>query len=176
MGAAVGEVSFPAHVVTASGVVLPGRPALTSSNDTDAPGGSWGARLGLGHAHAVPKLTEGQPPAGPDEVVLDAELARRAGVQVGDDITVQATAAPRTYRVAGVAAPPDADGLASQSALFFSAAEAERLAGHPGGWTRSACWPSQGWTRRPCTSGSPRPWKDRRARPRRRGQRPGGVP
>ena len=38
---------------------------------------------------------------------------------------MQATAAtPQAYGVAGVAAPPDADGLASQSALFFSAAEA----------------------------------------------------
>ena len=84
VGAAVGEVSFPAHVVTTSGAVLPGPPSpYTSSSDT--------------------------------------ELARRAGVQVGDEVTVQATATPR-----------GADELASQSALFFSAAEAERLAGHPG--------------------------------------------
>src|SRR4029453_2512036 len=132
VGAAVGEVSFPAHVVTTSGAALPGPPGpYTSSNDTDAPGGSWG------HAWDSAALTpftliEGRVPVGPDEVVLDAELARRAGVQVGGEVTVQATATPRVYGVAGVAAPPDADGLASQSALFFSAAEAERLAGHPG--------------------------------------------
>jgi putative ABC transport system permease protein len=127
--AAVGEVSFPAHVVTASGAVLPGPPSPYASDD--APGGSWGHAWDS--AALTPfELTEGQPPAGPDEVVLDAELTRRAGVQVGDEVTVQATAAPRAYRVVGVAAAPDGDGLASQSALFFAAAEAERLAGHPG--------------------------------------------
>jgi putative ABC transport system permease protein len=122
VGAAVGEVSFPAHVVTGTGVVLPGPPSpYTSSNDTDAPGGSWGHAWDS--ATLTPfTLTEGRAPVGPDEVVLDAELARRAGVRVGDEVTVQATATPRAYGVAGVAAPPDAGGLASQSALFFSAA------------------------------------------------------
>jgi putative ABC transport system permease protein len=129
VGAAVGEVSFPARVVTASGVVLAGPRGPYASDG--APGGSWGHAWDS--AALTPfGLTEGRAPAGPDEVVLDAELARHAGVQVGDDVTVQATAAPRAYRVAGVAAAPDGDGLASQSALFFSAAEAERLAGHPG--------------------------------------------
>ena len=132
VGAAVGEVSFPAHMVTTSGAVLPGPPSpYTSSSDTDAPGGSWGHAWDS--ATLTPfELTEGRAPIGPDEVVLDAELARRAGVQVGDEVTVQATATPRAYGVTGVAAAPDTDGLASQSALFFSAAEAERLAGHPG--------------------------------------------
>lgn len=128
--AAIGEVSFPAHVATGSGAVLPGPPSpYGSSNDT--PGGSWGHAWDSA-ALAPFTLTEGRAPASRGEVVLDAELARRAGVQVGDEVTVQATAAPRAYRVAGVAAAPGGTGLKSQSALFFAAAEAQRLAGNPG--------------------------------------------
>jgi putative ABC transport system permease protein len=127
--AAIGEVTFPAHVVTASGAVLQGPRSRYTSDG--AAGGSWG------HAWDSAALTpfvlaEGQEPTGSDEVVMDAELARRANVQVGDEVGVQATAAPRVYRVAGIAVPRDGDGLVSQSTLFFSAAEAGRLTGIPG--------------------------------------------
>src|SRR5918995_3745529 len=67
VGAAVGEVSFPAHVVTASGAVLPGPPSPHASDD--APGGSWGHAWES--AALTPfTLTEGRAPAGLDEVVL----------------------------------------------------------------------------------------------------------
>jgi putative ABC transport system permease protein len=52
-------------------------------------------------------------------------------VAVGDRIRVAAGGTAGTYRVTGVAAP--AGGLAvTQPAMFFSAADAWRLAGHPG--------------------------------------------
>jgi putative ABC transport system permease protein len=122
--AAIPEVSFSARVVTASGALLSG-PAGQDSEDN-----SWG------HAWESAQLTpfaliEGDAPVDPDEVVLDAELARRADARPGDEVAIQATSALRTYHVTGIAAPPDGEGLPRQSALFFSSAEAERLAGHP---------------------------------------------
>jgi putative ABC transport system permease protein len=122
--AAVPEVSFPAYVVTASGAMLGG------PTGRDAEGNSFGHAWES--AVLTPfTLTTGRPPAGPGEVVLDAELARRAGLEVGDQVTVQATAPASAYRVSGIATAPGRDGLAHQSTLFFAAAEAQRLSTHP---------------------------------------------
>jgi putative ABC transport system permease protein len=122
--AAVPEVSFPAHVVTASGAILGGPPGQDSEGNSL--GHAWGSAV------LTPfTLTTGRPPAGPGEVVLDAELARRAGLEVGDQVTIQATAPPRAYRVSGIATAPGGDGLARQSTLFFVTAEAQRLSTHP---------------------------------------------
>ncbi|MEV5592592.1 FtsX-like permease family protein [Streptomyces sp. NPDC052496] len=79
-------------------------------------------------------LREGHAPAGPRQVVLDGRLADRAGVRVGDEITVQALGDPATYEVSGIAAPGgqgDRTGLAHQGAVFFTDQHARRLAGHP---------------------------------------------
>jgi putative ABC transport system permease protein len=125
VGAAVPEVSFPAHVVTPAGAVLPGPPGRDSLRN------SWGHAWDS--AVLTPfTLTAGRGPTGPGEVVMDAELARRAGVRTGDRVTVQATSAARAYRVSGIATAPGAGGLSRQSTLFFATAEAQRLAAHPG--------------------------------------------
>lgn len=119
--AAIPELTFPAYVVM-DGQPVPG------------PGGgpSWGHPWDS--AALTPfTLRAGRAPVASDELVVDADLARRAGLHVGSVVTVQATAAPASYRVVGIAAAgKNQDGLGSQSALFFSAAEARRLAGHPG--------------------------------------------
>ena len=119
--AAVPELTFPARVVTASGTVLSG------PEGEDAEDRSWGHAWDS--ARVTPfELVDGDAPDRADEVVLDAELAGRAGVHAGDEVTIQATSVPRTYRVAGLAAPPDGEGLPQQSALFFAPEEAGRLA------------------------------------------------
>ncbi|MGW0670054.1 FtsX-like permease family protein [Streptomyces sp. NPDC002746] len=89
-------------------------------------------------------LTAGRAPAAADDVVIDRGLARRAGLSVGDRITVQSTRAPRTYRVSGVAAPKSGDRLREQTSLFFSTAEAERLAARPGQVTAFGVLPAAG--------------------------------
>jgi len=110
---AVGEATFPARVV-AGGVL-------------DALGHNWDAAV------LTPfELREGREPARDDEVVLDAQLARRAGVEVGGRVEVMTTSTPVAYRVVGVAAPAGADGLAKQSGLYFTAARAGELSGQPG--------------------------------------------
>ncbi|WP_219664352.1 ABC transporter permease [Streptomyces bambusae] len=118
--AALPEITFPAYAVTPGGRIVPGVDGKPSY------GHAWTS------APLTPfVLTEGAAPAGADEVVVDRELARRAGLRPGAELTVQSTDAPRTYRVTGVAAPSGGD-LRQQSSLFFSDAEAERLSGRTG--------------------------------------------
>ncbi|MEV7521826.1 FtsX-like permease family protein [Streptomyces sp. NPDC091371] len=118
--AALPEISFPAYAVTPKGQIVPGVDGKPS----------------YGHAWTSAPLTpftlaDGAAPAGPDEVVVDRELARRTGIKTGAQLTVQATGTPRTYRVTGIAAPAGGD-LKQQTSLFFSDGEAERLSGRSG--------------------------------------------
>ncbi|MCF2526697.1 FtsX-like permease family protein [Yinghuangia soli] len=119
--AVVPELTFPATAFTTQGAPLGG------PGDGPSWGHAWDSAVLTPFA-----LTAGTAPTGPDDVVLDADLARRAGAAVGSQVTVQSTAAPKTYRVTGIAAPQDRTGLARQTTLFFHTAEAARLAGHPG--------------------------------------------
>ncbi|MFI7297639.1 ABC transporter permease [Streptomyces sp. NPDC050121] len=88
------------------------------------------------------RLTAGTAPAAATDVVVDGGLAARARLVPGDRLTVQSTQAPRTYRVSGIAAPATA--VRHQRALFFSAAEARRLAAHPGQVTAFGVLPKTG--------------------------------
>ncbi|MFE6049532.1 ABC transporter permease [Kitasatospora sp. NPDC056446] len=114
--AAVPEVSFPAAAVTADGKVLSGPQGGPSL------GHSWASAV-----LAPFRLVSGRAPAGPDEVVLDAATAARAGVSAGGTVRLATTEAPRGYTVAGLASPPQES--SRQSALFFSTEQAARLAG-----------------------------------------------
>ncbi|WP_092774958.1 FtsX-like permease family protein [Actinokineospora terrae] len=107
--AAVGEVDFPATVITDRGPV-PSR------------GHNWAAAV-----LAPFTLTEGEAPDGPDEVVLDAGVAR--GVAVGARVRVETPASSREYRVVGVASAP---GVTRQAAVYFSEGQATALFGRPG--------------------------------------------
>lgn len=114
---AVAEVNFPAHLVTADGSVLSG-PEGTASW-----GHSWES------AQLTPfSIIDGAEPDSAKEVVVDEALADRSGVDVGDSVTVQSTGMPAEYEVSGIAAAQNGE-LTEQSALFFSAEEAEWLAG-----------------------------------------------
>ncbi|MFE0020600.1 ABC transporter permease [Amycolatopsis sp. NPDC059021] len=104
---AVGEVSFPVTVAKAADVL----------------GHAWNSAALTPYA-----LTSGNAPA-PGEVVLDAGLARNAGLSIGDRVDIAAHGSASGYRVAGIAAAPRA---MTQSALFFAPTDAERLSGHPG--------------------------------------------
>ncbi|MFD9322023.1 ABC transporter permease [Streptomyces sp. NPDC060053] len=115
---------------------------LTTSGTPDADG-----RPAYGHAWdsaaLTPyRLTAGTAPAAATDLVVDRDLAVRAGLAPGDRLTVQSTQAPRTYRVSGIAAPATA--VRHQSALFFSTDEARRLAAHPGQVTAFGVLPKAG--------------------------------
>ncbi|MEU3409441.1 FtsX-like permease family protein [Streptomyces sp. NPDC006670] len=90
-----------------------------------------------GHAWTSAALTpftlaEGRAPGNADEVVVDRDLAARAGLTPGARLAVQSTGEPKTYTISGVARAAAGGGLGHQSALFFSDAEAERLADRAG--------------------------------------------
>ncbi|MDQ0831988.1 putative ABC transport system permease protein [Streptomyces achromogenes] len=94
-----------------------------------------GGRTAHGHAWESAaltpyRLTAGTAPTAATDVVVDRYLAERARLEPGDRLTVQSSKAPRSYRVSGIAAPATA--VRHQTSLFFSTAEARRLAARPG--------------------------------------------
>ncbi|MGW5774121.1 FtsX-like permease family protein [Streptomyces longwoodensis] len=121
-------------------------PELTFLAQPVIPGGT-GGRSAYGHAWdsaaLTPyRLTAGSAPKAATDLVVDSWLAGRARLQVGDRLTVQSTRAPRGYRVSGIAAPEAA--VRHQTSLFFSTAEARRLAAHPGEVTAFGVFPGPG--------------------------------
>ncbi|MFJ3701763.1 MULTISPECIES: FtsX-like permease family protein [Streptomyces] len=76
-------------------------------------------------------LREGSAPSASDEVVPDADLARRADLSVGSKVRIVVGSIPSTYRVVGIAGPPKG-GLDRQSAVFFTDDRATELSGRPG--------------------------------------------
>ncbi|WP_410572292.1 FtsX-like permease family protein [Amycolatopsis sp. cmx-4-61] len=110
--AAVAEQSFPAHVVTRAGQVLADRESL---------GHNWDAAV-----LAPFTLRGGTAPAAAGEVVLDADLARRADVGIGGQVRITTRSGPVPFKVSGIV-----DGLSRQSAMFFTAGRAAELAGRP---------------------------------------------
>ncbi|MEU9022744.1 FtsX-like permease family protein [Actinomadura sp. NPDC048394] len=90
------------------------------------PDESWGH--GWESAALTPfTLREGRAPTAADEIVVDAATARANGLRPGSRVRV-ASAEPGSYRVSGVTR----QALKDQAAIFFTTAEARRLAGHPG--------------------------------------------
>ncbi|MGW7485187.1 ABC transporter permease [Nonomuraea muscovyensis] len=95
-----------------------------------------GGIAGLGQDWAVARLgpytlTAGAPPARPGGLVLDAGLAARTGAAVGGRVGVEVNGVTETFTVTGLAAR-ERDRPVARPALFFSTADARRLAGHPG--------------------------------------------
>ncbi|MER7464736.1 FtsX-like permease family protein [Streptomyces sp. NPDC097981] len=106
------------------------------------------AKPSYGHAWSSAALTpftmtDGRAPQGGGEVVVDRELAARAGLKPGARLTVQATGEPKTYTVSGIAQAP-LGGLARQSVLFFGDAEAQRMAARDGQVTAIGVVPAPG--------------------------------
>ncbi|MER5906655.1 ABC transporter permease [Streptomyces mirabilis] len=123
-------------------------PELTFLAEPLAPGGAVDKdRPAYGHAWDSAALTPytlttGTAPKADGDLVIDRRLAERAHLEPGDRLTVQSTQSPRTYRVTGTAAP--AQEVRHQTALFFSTAEARRLAAHPGQVTAFGVLPAKG--------------------------------
>ncbi|MFF7552421.1 ABC transporter permease [Streptomyces olivaceus] len=76
------------------------------------------------------ELAEGNEPGSAGETVLDASLARAAGVEVGDTVRLSVGTTPQDYEVAGLVDAP-ANGLDRQSAAFFTDARAAGLSQRP---------------------------------------------
>ncbi|MFE2066181.1 ABC transporter permease [Streptomyces sp. NPDC059467] len=121
-------------------------PELTFLAQPLTPAGT-GGRTAYGHAWESAALTpyrlvSGTAPKAATDLVVDRDLAARAHLRPGATLTVQSTQAPRAYRITGIAAP--ATDVRHQTSLFFSAAEARRLAAHPGQVTAFGVLPAHG--------------------------------
>jgi putative ABC transport system permease protein len=73
-------------------------------------------------------LVGGTGPAGPNQVVLDRDLAAASGVGVGAKIRVRTSGGVRDVTVTGLAAPPHGVAGAAENAIFFVAPEQSGLA------------------------------------------------
>ncbi len=76
-------------------------------------------------------LAAGTRPDGPGEVVLEADLARRAGVGVGGSVDLVLGSIPSRYEVVGLVTPPGGAPM-RQPALFLSDEQAQRMYDRPG--------------------------------------------
>ncbi|WP_427919608.1 FtsX-like permease family protein [Streptomyces sp. cg40] len=121
-------------------------PELTFLAQPLTPAGT-GGRTAYGHAWDSAALTPyrlvtGSVPRTATDLVIDRDFAGRARLRPGDRLTVQSTQAPRVYRITGIAAPTTP--VRHQTSLFFSTAEARRLAAHPGQVTAFGVLPTKG--------------------------------
>lgn len=111
VASAVGDVSFPAAVVTEGGAAVP-------AVDPSVNGHGWSSTALLAEPRVV-----GTAPAGAGEVALDDGTAAAAGARPGDRIKVIASGRSATYRVSAVV---EAEG----SGVYFADATAAKLADH----------------------------------------------
>ena len=119
VASAVPDLAFPVEVTAA------GR-ALRGADGAPVAGHGWAS------AALTPyTLRTGNPP-GPGQAVLDADLATRAGLTTGADVTVTSRTGVRTLRISGIAAPAGRDGLPAQGALFVADDAAAALSGLAG--------------------------------------------
>jgi putative ABC transport system permease protein len=77
-------------------------------------------------------LRSGTAPTGPDDVVLDAATAKKAGYAPGDQVTVVFAEGPRNFTVSGVAGFGDADNLAGATLATFELRTAQQVLGKVG--------------------------------------------
>ncbi|MGW8332149.1 FtsX-like permease family protein [Streptomyces sp. NPDC055897] len=161
---AIPELTFLARALIPSGVSgASGASGASDASGASRPAGAAGAAsptgvpdglrpdaAGPSYGHSwdsaplTPfKLAQGRAPSAATDLVIDQGLATRAGLAVGDRLMVQSTQSPRTYTVTGIATPAGGR-LQQQTSLFFSTAEATRLAARPGRITAIGVTPETG--------------------------------
>ena len=72
-------------------------------------------------------LRSGEPPAGPDEVVIDVRTAEDNDFAVGDTVEIITLRAPQEFTITGVAGFGDADNLAGATVAVFDTATSQEL-------------------------------------------------
>jgi putative ABC transport system permease protein len=116
--AAIADVSAPARLLGPDGVIAgpTGHPTAVHPWDTAALTPYW--------------LESGRAPLGARDLVLDAGLARRGAVRIGQRVRVSSNGPAQTMTVVGIART--AAGVPRQGVMFVTRREAERLAATPG--------------------------------------------
>ncbi|MFC7530239.1 ABC transporter permease [Actinoplanes sp. GCM10030250] len=113
----IADAAFAVQVTDATG-----RP-VRAADDAPVIGHGWSS------AALTPySLDDGREP-GRGEVVVDADLATRAGLDVGEALVLTTRTGTHQVRVSGVAAPPGRSGLPAQGALFLGDDEVPAVSG-----------------------------------------------
>jgi putative ABC transport system permease protein len=82
------------------------------------------------------RIVEGNPPRGPDEIVLDPTYAERTGHRVGDTVTVLTTTGQDRFRVSGIMRYADGKAsLGGETYVMFTTETAQRVLDVPGQYT-----------------------------------------
>jgi putative ABC transport system permease protein len=95
-----------------------------------APAG--GVNYDANGATSAVSIREGRAPAGPGEVALDVSTARKAGLKVGERMTVLLASGRQEPMLTGTFGLGDSDSLGGASIVAFEQKTAERLLGRPG--------------------------------------------
>ncbi|MFG2163621.1 ABC transporter permease [Micromonospora chersina] len=103
----VPDAAFPVELTTAAGPVR-------GADAAPVIGHGWSS------AALTPyRLRAGHPPTA-GEAVVDADLAARGGLTVGDEVRITTRTGVHRLRLAGIAAPAGRDALPAQGALFLA--------------------------------------------------------
>ncbi|MEU0560196.1 ABC transporter permease [Dactylosporangium sp. NPDC006015] len=116
----VADYAFPVQATTGDG-----RP-LRGADDAPVIGHGWASAV------LTPYTMKNGNTPGAGEAVIDADLAARGHVAVGDELRVTTRTGARTVRISGIAAPAGRDGLPAQGALFLADADVAAVSGLPG--------------------------------------------
>ena len=81
---------------------------------------------GAGH------LREGQVPSGPDELVVDAQTANKAGFLVGDQVTVIFEDGRQTFTLVGIVGFGETDSILGATLAGFDLPTAQHVLGKDG--------------------------------------------
>jgi putative ABC transport system permease protein len=93
-------------------------------------------------------LKQGQPPAGPTDVAIDAGTARKAGFHVGDTVTILLKGPARQFTVVGIVGFGSTDNLAGATIAAFDVPTAQKYLGTPGTYTDLAIASKDGVTQK----------------------------
>ena len=79
----------------------------------------------------VAEISEGRPPAGPDEIVVNTALAENAGYGVGDSAPVLTDGPTREFSIVGLVTYDGKGSLAGETSIFFTEETAHELLNRP---------------------------------------------
>ncbi|MCW2542777.1 MAG: hypothetical protein JWM40_329, partial [Frankiales bacterium] len=88
----------------------------------------------VGSIQEALQVKRGRAPVGPAEAAIDIATARKAGLVVGDRITVLLKGPAAKVTITGLVGLADADNLAGASLVAFDPKTAQKLVGIPGTW------------------------------------------
>jgi len=82
------------------------------------------------------RIVEGNPPRGPDEIVIDPDYAKRTGHHVGDTVTVLAATGQQQFKVVGIVRYADGkSSLGGETYVLFTTDTAQKVLDTPGAYT-----------------------------------------